>query len=216
MNTLRTICLAVTVGLLAPSLNGQVVEKQAPEVRFHTSAGSKLSVRGGAGLGQWQAETRILSGTVDADARFLTGTRSSPPIKKAELFVPVRSLKSVGQSWEPYNEQINAVVYKQLRAEGFPRISFRLSELNAQDEDSPKKSPRRYEAQGDLAIAGVTNRVEFPVEITMVPRGLLRISGQAKVRMSDFKLRERTLDCFADPDTVYLEFDWLLAQEKKR
>jgi hypothetical protein len=215
MNLTRSIRFAFAVTLLTVSLGAQTAAEQSQTIRFHSSKGSKLAVHGGFGAGEWKAQTSILSGFIEGDSTFLSGAQTSPSTITAELFVPVRSLQSVGQNWEPYNEQINSVVYKQLRADEFPKICFHLSELSGRGSGSPNRSSLRFESRGDLVIAGVTNRIAIPVEILVLPSGGLKISGQMKIRMSDFKLRERALDCFDDPDTVYLDFEWCIAEKKK-
>jgi hypothetical protein len=124
MKHVHTIPVVLALTLLAVSLGAQTVTEQAPIVRFRSSSHSKLSVRGGIAAGQWKAETAIISGFIEAGSSFPSLPQKSLLPPKVEVSVPVRSLHSVGQSWEPYNEQINAVIYTQLRADKYPKSLF--------------------------------------------------------------------------------------------
>ncbi len=215
MNLAHTIPVVFVINFLAVNLGAQTVTEQVPIVRLHTSSGSKLTVRGGFAAGQWKAETAIVSGFIEADSRF-PSLQESLRIAKVEVFVPVRSLQSFGQSWEPYNEQINAVIYKELRADEHPKIFFKLSELVARAAHSRDSPSIMLESRGELAIGGVTNSVAIPVKIMALPAGGLKICGGTKIRMSDFKLCERTLVGVNLFDTVCVDFEWCVAQPKKK
>ena len=45
-----------------------------------------------------------------------------------------------------------------------------------------------FDAKGDLAVAGVTNKISMPVNVTPMADKKLKITGTVTVKMTDFKI----------------------------
>jgi hypothetical protein len=183
--------------------------------RFNAMSGSKVTLKGDRGLGEWHAEVTLVGGFLEVEAGFPTlararetGARVSP---RGEAFIPVRNLKAVGESREEYNEQITGIMQRMLHADDHPRIYFRLSQLEA--------GVPTFVVGGDLVIAGVSNRVSFPITVKNPEAGVIEISGKTTIKQSDFKIIPRPggFRCFgADPDPVEIAFDWFLKETPRR
>ncbi len=184
--------------------------------RYDSVPGSKVTIQGNSNISDWRAEGNIIVGFLEVGSGFPQLPPGGARIKgRAELFIPVKNLKAVGRTWEPDNEQITTVMQRTLRAQDHPRISFSLSSLTAAPTERSTDSRGKFDAIGDLVIAGVTNTVSMPVSVEVVARTALRISGKTKVKQSDFKLRPPSsiMDWF-DNDTVSIEFEWRVAQKE--
>ena len=75
-----------------------------------------------------------------------------------------------------------------------------------------------FDTTGELAIAGVTNKVSMPVNITPLDDGkALHIIGNTKVKMTDFKIEPpspKGLGLFIKTgDDVKVIFDWTVEQK---
>jgi polyisoprenoid-binding protein YceI len=75
-----------------------------------------------------------------------------------------------------------------------------------------------FEASGDLAVAGVTNKITMPVKVTPMPGNLVKISGTADIKMTQFKITPPAPalagGLIKTGDDVKLMFDWMVAPQK--
>ena len=69
-----------------------------------------------------------------------------------------------------------------------PTSTHRVSELKLKEPHAPGQ-PFEFDAKGELTIAGVTNKVAFPVAIQPVGKEQIKISGAAPVKMSDYGIK---------------------------
>ncbi|MGH7973656.1 MAG: YceI family protein, partial [Limisphaerales bacterium] len=78
-----------------------------------------------------------------------------------------------------------------------------------------KDAPYIFEAQGELAVAGTTNKITFPVEV--LPLGdaekRIKISGTTAVKMTDYKISPPAPlhILLKTGDEVKLVFEWIVA-----
>jgi hypothetical protein len=113
MRTTHTLKAILGSSLLCTCL-AVAGESEWPRLtRFDACKDSKLTIQGGDLAGQWTAQTSVIGGSIALDKNFLSSSGQRAAQAKveahAEVFIPVRSLKSIDQKWEPYNDQINAV-----------------------------------------------------------------------------------------------------------
>ena len=58
------------------------------------------------------------------------------------------------------------IMYGKMQAAEYPRIYYRLTEFTLKEAAKAKDAPYVFEANGELAVAGVTNKVTMPVNVT--------------------------------------------------
>ena len=168
----------------------------------------------------WQVESPLIGGYIEAGPGFPTEPgQAATPGKvqaKAEVFIMVRSLKSVKEDGTPYDEAMDKVMYEHLKADTDPkaRILYHLNDLTLKEAPKSKDAPYVFEAKGDVIVAGVTNQVTTPINV--LPQGdkKLKITGTGVVKMTDFKMQPPTAlaGALKTGDEVKLSFEWNVMQ----
>lgn len=190
--------------------------------RFYARSGSKMRIEGTANMihTHWQVESPLIGGYVEAGPGFPTEPgQAATPGKvqaKADVFIMVRSLKSVKEDGTPYDEAMDRVMYEHLKADTDPkaRILYHLTDLTLKEAAKSKDAPYVFEAKGEIVVAGVTNQVTTPIQI--LPQGdkKLKITGTGTVKMTDFKMQPPTAlaGALKTGDDVKLSFEWNVMQ----
>jgi polyisoprenoid-binding protein YceI len=108
-----------------------------------------------------------------------------------------------------------------LKEDKFKQINYRLDELTLKEAPNSKDAPYVFEAKGDLAIAGVTNKTTMTVNILPVvdeKEKKLEITGETAVKMTDYKVEpvniNLVLGSIKTGDEVKLTFKWVVGQRK--
>lgn len=107
---------------------------------------------------------------------------------------------------------MDGMVWYKLRADLHPTITFTLRSLDLEAEPTNPPVRVRCVAQGDLAIAGVTNAVTIPVGMLFGEADRLTVSGEFSVRMSDFLVKrpQSGITTANAADRVWISFEWRL------
>jgi hypothetical protein len=168
-----------------------VTREDPSTLRFRIEPGGNSLVRieGTSLMGHWQVESRRIEGHIDLGPDSITSAHKARmeriPVK-AELRIPVRSLKSVGARGKPMSAAMDDVMYLTLRETNNQEILYSLTEL-ASKEGPDGSGPWWLEAKGNLVVAGIEKGVTLPVEI-VVSDGELRFRTETKLKMSDFNI----------------------------
>lgn len=195
----------------------------AQTTRFDSKPGSlKVRIEGTSNIHDWQVEGKLIGGYMEVGPGFpVEPGQPATPGKvpaKVEAFIPVRSMASVEKDGKPYSTKMDDIMYEKLKAQQFPRIFYRLTELTLKEPAKSKDAPYVFDAKGELAVAGVTNVISMPVNITPLGENRLRITGSVSVKMTDFKIEPPApalaLGMIKTGDDVKLIFDWTVAQRK--
>ncbi|MGD9897388.1 MAG: YceI family protein [Candidatus Methylacidiphilaceae bacterium] len=116
----------------------------------------------------------------------LTGTVDYSPSSIASLgadvSLPVKSLTVVDpQVALQERREVQSTMQGEavLDADRYPEIHF------ASTGSAPARTPPQVLISGDLSLHGVVKKISFPVRLAPSP-GILRVTGTAKVRQSDF------------------------------
>ncbi|HLH57041.1 MAG TPA: sigma-70 family RNA polymerase sigma factor [Verrucomicrobiae bacterium] len=189
-------------------------------IRFYAKSGSKLRIEGTSTVHDWQAESSLISGSLDVGPGFPLepGQRIRPGTLDAHgrCFVMVHSLRSVDKDGRSYSDRMDEDLHRALKADKDPRISFDLAELTLTE--PPKGRDQSYicEGKGQLAIAGVTNEITLPLKILPFKDNSLRISGTTTLKMTDFQITPPSMSIAQGQikigDDVNLSFDWMLSR----
>ena len=151
-----------------------------------------VRIEGTSTVHDWQVEGRLIGGSAElgtglpphSGAQALPGTVDA----KVNVFIPVRSLKSVEKDGSPYSDAMDEIMYGKLRDQANKRITYTLTSLTLKEQPHEMTDPYQYEATGKLAVAGVTNVIIMPVAVLPDPAGRIQFAGSVKVKMTDFKI----------------------------
>jgi hypothetical protein len=178
----------------------------------------KMRIEGTSTVHDWQVEGPLIGGYLEVSPNFPTDPgQAATPGKieaKAEVFVPVRSLKSIEKDGSPYSDKMNDVMYEKLKQSANPKILFHLTDLELKESAKSKDAPYLFEAKGDLAVAGKTNKITMPVSITPLGDKKLKLNGAISIKMSEYGVEAPVLvGILSTGDDVRLKFDWMLVQK---
>jgi polyisoprenoid-binding protein YceI len=209
-------------GNIACVLMLAVAASAAELSRFNAKPGSlKVRMEGTSNIHDWQVEGNIIGGYLEVGPGFpVEPGQAATPGKveaKAEAYIPVRSLFSIEKDGKKYSDKMDEVMYEHLRAAKNPRIVYRLSELTLKEPAKSKDAPYVFDSKGELVVAGVTNTVSMPVNVTPLGDKKIKVTGATTVKMTDFKVEPPApaiaLGMIKTGDEVKLSFDWMVAQK---
>jgi hypothetical protein len=135
---------------------------------------------------------------------------------QAEVFIQVRSLKSVEKDGRPYSDQMDQIMYESLRSQQHPRIWYRLAELALVGATNVNEVLQyEFDSRGELDVAGVTNEITMPVFVLPLGGGKLKISGGISLKMTSFKIDppapRLAVGLIKTGDNVRIQFEWVVA-----
>lgn len=186
-------------------------------------SGSKMRIEGTSNIHDWQVESPFIGGALQVGKNFPLepGATVAPGKVEAtgDAFILVLSLKSLEKDGKPYSEKMDEVMNKEkLMADKFPRITYHLTELTLKEVPKEKSGPFILDSKGDLAVAGVTNKISMPVNVTPSgdKEGKIKINGTVTVKMTDFKIEPPSPKFLPikTGDEVKLIFEWFVAPKK--
>lgn len=213
--------------LLLATLSLQAADQKTT---YAARSGSKMRIEGTSNIHDWQMESSIIGGMLEVGPGFPTEPgQAVTPGKieaKAEAFITARSLKSLEKDGRPYSDAMDNITYEKLKASEdpttkkvlHPRIEYRLTELVLKEAPKTKDGAYVFDAAGDLALAGVTNKISMPVNIIVMADKKLKITGTVTVKMTDFKIDppapKIAMGFIKTGDPVKLIFEWIVAPKK--
>jgi hypothetical protein len=176
--------------------------------------GSKLKIDGVSNIHKWTVETSVIGGRMDLDSNFPLDPTKEPPkdlkVKPfVEITIPVRQLQSSGKA------PMDNVMHDTMKADEFPRIKYSLLELTSKGKTD---AGLKFGAKGALTVAGVTKTNEFDVVMSKVEGNKVKVSGETKLKMTDFGIKppapKIALGAITTEDEMTLTFEWLTAPKK--
>jgi hypothetical protein len=187
-------------------------------IRLDPMPGSKVRIEGTSSIHDWQVEGKLIGGYLEAGPGFplepgqtvATGKVDA----KVQAFIPVRSLTSIEKDGKPYSTKMDDIMYEKLLQPTSPRITYRLEELVLKQLPKTPDAPFVFEAKGSLIVAGATNSISMPVNVTTLGAKKLKISGTLNVKMTSFNIQPPApaiaLGLIKTGDEVKLLFDWMV------
>lgn len=142
---------------------------------------SSMTVSGTSTLHDWTSEVETVSGFVEVDEKMLNKQK----IKKGDIIPHVNIIVPVKAIISPRGATMDKKTYAALKSEEHPEIKFNLenskiSEING--------SEFQLTAEGDLTVAGVTKKVQFPVAGEMLSSDKMSFSGGYKLNMVEYEM----------------------------
>jgi hypothetical protein len=133
---------------------------------------------------------KIIGGKLEAAPGFPTEAASAKPGKveaRADVFLPVRSLKSVKEDGSAYSSSMDDIMYEKLQETTHKQIKFKLTEMVLKEVPASAEAPFLFDTKGELTVAGATKEITMPVKMK-VDGKRLEFSGEIKAKMTDFKI----------------------------
>ncbi len=167
-------------------------------------AGSKAKVDGTSTIHDWTVDHMEFDSGFNLD-------QPAPGKVNAHCVVtiPVRQLKSD-------STKMDSVMYEHIKQKDYPRIEYRLTEMTLKEAPKTPDAPFLFDTKGELAVAGVTNKVQMPVAMTRVGKDKLKFTGSTSVKMTTFGIQPPTLvGILSTGDDVKISFEWLAAKKEE-
>jgi YceI-like domain len=209
---------------IAGNLALLLVAASATQARGQTTTliskpGSKMRLEGTSNIHDWQVESPFIAGSIEVGSGFpLEPGQAATPGKieaKGNVFIQVRSLKSIEKDGKPYSDAMDGIMWDHLKVETSPKITFLLTELTLKEAAKAKESPYVFDAKGELTVAGVSKTISMPVNVMPTADKKVKISGSITVKMTDFKVEppapKIALGMIKTGDDVKVIFDWVVA-----
>src|SRR5215831_2799780 len=202
--------LAATAACLAAATAPVLAE---PTEHYVQKPGSKLRLEGTSVIHDYAAETKLIHGFLDVGANFPTepGKTVTPGKVEAtgQASVAVRQLYSG-------DDKLDEKMWGMLKMDKFPMIVFAIKELTLKELAKDTNSPYVFDANGDLEVGGVTNKISMPVNVFLLPDKKLKITGTKPLKMSDFGIEpaKLILPQFKTSDDVTIKFEWIVGPGK--
>jgi hypothetical protein len=210
---------SISTSLALLSLAGLSL-KAAELTRYDARGGSKMRIEGTSVIHDWRAESPLVRGFLEVGPGFPTepGQTATPGKMDArsEVIIPVTSLVPLKSNGTPEDPKMSETMYKMLKQTNYPAIVFRLSELTLKESPKAKDAPYIFDSKGDLAVAGVTNKLAMVVNVFPLADKKLKITGTTPLKMTDFKIEPATfiIPAFKTSEDITIKFEWMLGQRK--
>jgi hypothetical protein len=200
---MKKLCIQLLTAVAALSLATVVLGEDL--VKFESKPGTKVKMDGTSSIHDWSVESGIVAGTLEIDSAFFANPTAAKPGKiPAQVIttIPVRSLKSGTKAMDDR-------MYQAMNLPKFPRIEYRLTELTLKETPKSADGPFSFDSKGELTVAGVTNKVSFPVTMTRADK-TLKTTGSTAVKMTSFGMEPPGLILgIKTGDEVKITFDWV-------
>ncbi len=176
--------------------------------KFQAQPGSKVKIEGTSTVHDWTVEGGIIGGGLELDSKFVGDPAKAQPGKvpaKVEATIPVRTIKSGKKSMDD-------IMHAAMKQPQHPQIKYRLTELTLKETPKSAEGPFIFDSKGELSVAGVTNKVAFPVTMTRVDKNKMKTTGATNVKMTSFGIQppapKIALGLISTGDDVKIAFEW--------
>ena len=140
-----------------------------------------ITVSGTSTLHDWTSEVKTVNGYVEVNEKMIDKQKikKGEEIPLVEIIVPVKAIIS------PRGATMDKKTYNALKSEEHPEISFKLENCKIGDISG---TDFELSATGDLTIAGVTKKVDFPVTGKMISSEKMSFAGAYKLNMVEYEM----------------------------
>ena len=189
---------------------------QAETITYSAKTGSLLKISGTSSVHDWEVKTLLIGGRMEWDSSFpldpskaILPKLTTPP--KVSVIVPVRNIESGKQ-------RMNEVMHGAMNAQKHKYARYSLKEIKVADKERKAGDPILFDTKGTLNLNGKTAAVSMQVSIAKGEGDKLKVSGKAKLNMSQFGVSPPSpkiaLGLIKTGDEVTVEFDWFVAKKK--
>jgi polyisoprenoid-binding protein YceI len=201
-----------TAAALALATAAQAADNWA---RLASKPGCKVLMDGTSSIHDWTVEGAIIKGFFEVEPEFLTDktlksvksltTKEVNP--KAELSIPVRSLKSGKQ-------KMDEIMQEAMKATEHKDIVYKLKEMVLKGEVAASGAAK-FDTKGELTVAGATKPCDMEIALDRVDNAKVKFTGTTKIKMTDFAITPPSpkipgMDVIKTGDDLVIKFEWLL------
>lgn len=139
----------------------------------------------------WSAQTRSISGQWETTAAWLSLSTITLPQQldsRLTVSIPAVSIHSIDLTGKPINALEGRLIRHLIQSERHPEIFFTLDQLTLTNMLHQPTASWDFTVQGKLALAGLTNTINFPAQLTKSKPTDLRITGTTQLRLKDFAI----------------------------
>ncbi len=191
----------------------------AESVRYQgVPRGSSVKIDGTSTVHDWAVEGKLIGGYMSVDGVFpsdlnVAEVPALSAVPKVNVMIPVTSLKSGKTTMD--NVMHGAMKHTQHRM-----ISYKLTKMEPSKAARKSGDPLKYDAEGDLTVAGVKKHIKMPVALAGHGDGGLKITGKTQVKMTDFGIQppapKIALGLIKTGDEVDITFEWVTKRRQKK
>ncbi len=189
-------------------------------IRLTSKPGCKISMDGTSSIHDWTVEGAIIRGSFEVEPEFMTDktlksvksltTKEVNP--KAELSIPVRSLKSGKQ-------KMDEIMLEALKSAEHKDIVYKLKEMVLKG-DVAANGAAKFDVKGELTVAGTTKPCDMEVSLDRVDDTKVKFTGTKALKMTDFGVAPPSpeipgMAAIKTGDDITIKFEWLLAPAAK-
>jgi polyisoprenoid-binding protein YceI len=185
-------------------------------VKLGSKPGGKVRMDGTSSIHDWYAESAIIRGTFEVEPEFLTD-KSLKSVKslttkevnpKAELAIPVRSLKSSS------GQKMDEITQEAMNMKEHRDIVYKLKEMVLKGE-ADAAGNAKFDTVGDLTVAGKAQPCAMVVGLERMDGGRFKFSGETKLKMTDFGIAPPSpkipgMAEITTGDEVTVKFEWVV------
>lgn len=219
---MKSHALTASVVLAGLVVMGQAVPAGAQTIYRAQPNESSVKIDGESTTHAWEMEGKMVGGTMefapgvtlDPSQTSIAGVTDGKVPVKVHALIPVSTIHSKA---EHMPEVMDHLMQDALRADNSRVIEYKLSEMTFKGPHTAG-TPFNFDTTGDLAIAGVTNKVSFPVTVEVVEPGKIRVDATVPLKMTSYKVDPPApnigLGLMKCRDDVKIIIDWTLKVRK--
>ena len=186
----RILILAATVLISTLAANAQNIRKNSAFI---------VKVSGSSNLHDWTMEAK--NGVIEASLNLASNVSYLAGIQSLTFNLPVKNLKSTEGSL------MDTRAYDALKADKYANISFKLLSATPFANEFNKS---QFKVVGELTICGVTKQIGMVAHATKNADGTVTITGQQKLKMTQFNIRPPSFMFGALKVTDNLTIDYIV------
>ncbi|MEM6767616.1 MAG: YceI family protein [Bacteroidota bacterium] len=157
----------------------------AQKISYSLSEESKFSIQGNTNVYPWTITTDEIEHDISLEnsLEMLEDFPQDKSVGDVSFSIPVASLSSdVGGI-------IDDKIKTALKADKHPKIEYVLNKGTLKKILSSEKSTFIVQASGQLTLAGIKRRVEFPIKGKFLDNGLISLEGVYDMQMTQFSVK---------------------------
>ena len=213
--------LTASLAILTFSL-GSIMPAGAQTRYSSQPHGTSVKIDGTSTAHDWEMEGTIIGGyaefgpdvKLEADQTTIPGLTDGKVPVKVHALIPVQSLHSKA---EHAPDVMDHLMQEHLKADQFGRIEFTLTEMTFKAPHAAGK-PFEFDTTGDLSIAGVTNKVSFPVTLEVLDASKIKINAVVPLKMTAYGVDPPApnigLGLMRCGDDIKIIIDWILMERQ--
>ena len=184
--------------------------------------GTSVKIDGTSTAHDWEMEGTLIGGYVefspgvklDAAQTGIQGLKDGNVPVKVHALIPVKSIHSKA---DHAPDVMDHLMWEHLKEDQFGRIEYSLTDMTFKGPHEAGK-PFQFDTTGELSIAGITNKVSFPVTIELVETNKIKVNATVPLKMTTFHVDPPApnigLGLMRCGDDIKIIIDWTLMERK--